>query len=215
MLVVELWVGGPLLREALSRSPGTTVSGDEQYISADVIRVLFWAEGDDLEAFDDALAFDPTFTDPTCLAETDRGRLYRVTLTEAASAATTLSTWRDLDLVLLDAIGTQNGWTIRIRVPDRDSLAQFRHALQDRELSFRVTSLYHVDEAGNAPHPLLTEAQYEALVTAYESGYFDVPRTASQADLAARLQVTPQAVSERLRRATAALVRSTLLAEPP
>ena len=215
MLVVELWVDGPLLQEALSRSPGTTVFGDEQYISPDEIRILFWAEGDNLEAFDDALAFDPTVIDPSCLAETDRGRLYRVTLTEEASAATTLSTWRDLDLVLLNAIGTQNGWTIRIRLPDRDALARFRHILQDRELSFHVIALYHVDEAENVPHALLTEPQYEALITAYESGYFDVPRTASQADLAASLQITPQAVSERLRRATAALVRSTLLAEPP
>ena len=215
MLIVEFWIGGPLLHEALSRSPGTVISGEEQYISTDEIRVLFWATGDDLETFDAALETDPTITDPRVLAETDRGRLYRVALTDETSAATTLTTWRDLDLVLLDSTGTRDGWELRFRVPDRDALARYRRVLEDRELPFRVNALYRADEASSTPQAHLTDGQYDALVTAYESGYFDVPRTASQADLAASLQITPQAVSERLRRATAALVRSTLLVDPP
>ena len=214
MLIVELWVGGPLLQEALSRSPGTVISSEEQYISADEIRVLFWADGDDVDAFEAALETDSTVSEPTRLAETDRGRLYRVTLTDEASAATSLTAWRDLDLVLLDATGTHDGWQLRMRVPDRDALSRFRRVLQDRELPFRVNALYQADETRNATHANLTDGQYDALVTAYESGYYDVPRSASQADVAAKLQVTPQAVSERLRRATATLIRTTLLADP-
>jgi predicted DNA binding protein len=43
---------------------------------------------------------------------------------------------------------------------------------------------------------------------AYERGFFDIPRRATAADLAAELDVSRQAVSERLRRGYAALVET-------
>ena len=56
----------------------------------------------------------------------------------------------------------------------------------------------------------LTKTQYETVVTAYELGYFDVPRKVTLKELAAELDVSHQALSERLRRSHAALVDAEL-----
>ena len=45
---------------------------------------------------------------------------------------------------------------------------------------------------------------------AVDMGYFSVPREAATEDLAERLDVSHQAVSERLRRGTKALVTATI-----
>ena len=57
----------------------------------------------------------------------------------------------------------------------------------------------------------LTDEQYEALTMACETGSVDVPRATDLDELAAELDISHQALSERLRRAQATLVRETLL----
>jgi predicted DNA binding protein len=57
----------------------------------------------------------------------------------------------------------------------------------------------------------LTTAQHEALVVAVKNGYFDVPATSTLDALSETLEITPQAVSERLNRGTKTLVEAALL----
>jgi hypothetical protein len=52
----------------------------------------------------------------------------------------------------------------------------------------------------------MTDAQREALLTAHEMGYYEVPRATSLEAVAAELGVTAPSLSERLRRANANLV---------
>lgn len=56
----------------------------------------------------------------------------------------------------------------------------------------------------------LTPSQQEALAVALEQGYFDVPRTTTLVEIAERLGVSDQAVSERLRRGEKHLLRRAL-----
>lgn len=56
----------------------------------------------------------------------------------------------------------------------------------------------------------VTARQREALLLAVEWGYYAIPRETGTADLAARLGISKQSVTERLRRGTANLVRNTL-----
>ena len=52
-------------------------------------------------------------------------------------------------------------------------------------------------------HPLeeLTDRQREAIRTAYEMGYYEVPRTVTTEDVAAELEVDPSTIAEHLQRA--------------
>ncbi len=51
----------------------------------------------------------------------------------------------------------------------------------------------------------LTEPQREAIAEAYRQGYYDVPREISLEELANELDISHQALSERLRRANRVL----------
>ena len=56
----------------------------------------------------------------------------------------------------------------------------------------------------------LTTSQYETIVEAYEGGYYSVPRGVNLEDLARRLGVSHQALSERLRRGHETLIENAL-----
>jgi hypothetical protein len=69
----------------------------------------------------------------------------------------------------------------------------------------RVSS-YGRGMAGSASP--LTERQREAVVTAVDLGYYDVPRTASVEDVATELDCAPSTASNHLRKAQARLART-------
>jgi DNA-binding CsgD family transcriptional regulator len=58
----------------------------------------------------------------------------------------------------------------------------------------------------------LTERQRAVLQTAYEAGYYDYPRTATQDEVATALDITGSTVAEHLRNAEATLVEQALQA---
>jgi hypothetical protein len=211
VLIVEYQTDSRLLEETLERVPGAVVHSEEAYSTEEGIRSLFWAEADDWDAFEAALADDSTVADPERLAETDARRLYGVYLTDGGRDNTTFLQWGDLDVVLLDAKATSEGWEARMRVPDRDTFARYRSCLRERNIGFELEALYRETRTDSGPASRLSDDQYETLVAAYDAGYFDVPRTASQTDIAAGFDISPQSLSERLRRGTKALVEATLI----
>jgi len=66
------------------------------------------------------------------------------------------------------------------------------------------------DGESEPPGDGLTDRQHEALRTAYELGYFDIPRRASLEDVATELDLAASSVSERLRRAQTRLIEETV-----
>ncbi|NHN46459.1 bacterio-opsin activator [Halostella sp. JP-L12] len=208
MLIVEYWTDTPLLKTAFGRAPEMIVYPEEGYID-ETAHYIFWAEGGDFKAFEEGLDADPTVTDPKTLTELKTRRLYRVTSTGQGGGTKTLQAWRDLNLVLLDGEGTQDGWTHRMRFPDREALGQYHRLFLEQGWPFRLQTVYRESEARNDVDALLTDKQKEALVTAYEAGHFDIPQTASQTDVATEVGVSPQALSERLQRGIRTLIEAT------
>lgn len=88
---------------------------------------------------------------------------------------------------------------------------QFRSLADELEETLGAFELQSVNQIENPGEPLgsgritevlttkLTHEQLAALETAYDMGYFDVPRTASTVDIAEELNVSQSTVSERLR----------------
>lgn len=211
MLIADFFTDSPLLEAAFERAPDVEVRAEEQYYHEEGVRYIFWAEGGDLQVFEEGMEEDPTVTDVRRLAADESWCMYRVTATDAGEQVTTFPMWREQDIVLLSATGDAEGWDMRMRFPDRETLDLYRSQLRDRGLSFRLHSLYRETGPDGDPPTDLSESQRAALLTAYEMGYYDVPRDASQAEVADRLGVSPQTVSEGLRRGTAKLVEATLV----
>ncbi|MGM0590036.1 MAG: helix-turn-helix domain-containing protein [Halobacteriota archaeon] len=81
---------------------------------------------------------------------------------------------------------------------------------EDHGLAFDIESIRELDGEPAGRYGL-TSDQYDALVTAFERGFFQVPREVTLEDLAGELDISHQALSERLRRGTDALVEDTLV----
>ena len=109
---------------------------------------------------------------------------------------------------------TPTGWIQRRWFGDRDAFDEYRRFWQRNGDGFSLRQLTRDAGAGAAGSDgrddRLTDRQREALATAHELGYFEVPRTASLGDVAAELGITAASASERLRRAQAELVASEL-----
>ena len=84
----------------------------------------------------------------------------------------------------------------------RGSVDRFLEWIKPDAEDTRVRRLAPVE----AESPSLTPAQEDALRRAVALGYYHIPRSIHLSELAAKLQVSPAALSERLRRAEARLV---------
>ena len=163
-------------------------------------------------AFSDAV----DVADWTLIGRADETRRYQ--LTPALSFEEQLGDDID-DLAGLEALATVDAVIERIEVEpdgwrqtgwfaDRDAFEAFASFWQ-RNAGFRLHRLTG-DRAPEPPGDGLTDRQREALRTAYELGYFEVPRRASLEEIAAELDVSASSVSERLRRAQTRLIRETV-----
>ncbi|MBX0295495.1 helix-turn-helix domain-containing protein [Haloarcula nitratireducens] len=114
-----------------------------------------------------------------------------------------------VDGMLVHADRTDEGWAVRARFADRSAVLSFREDIVADGVTVDFRSVLADDDEPSADFGV-TAPQREVLLLAAESGYFAVPRDASLSDLAARLDISSQAASERLRRGTGTLVANTL-----
>jgi predicted DNA binding protein len=115
------------------------------------------------------------------------------------------------DVTLVTGTGTATEWTFEVRADERGDIAAFQEHCREHDLPVTLTSVHPLGETAQGVAGNLTEAQREALVLAYEQGYFQTPRETSLADLAEELDITGQSFGSRLRRGTHRLVGSTLV----
>ena len=166
----------------------------------------------DFKLFEDALAQDSTAADYDVFSTADDERCYRIE-------------WENLPNSLLSAIDRVSGavtqaectdqrWRLRVRFPDREALSRFYDGYR-RELSVTLDRVFAAADHENARRDALSADQREALLTALERGYFEVPRAATQRELAVELGISSQSVSQRLRRGQRNLLRNTLAAREP
>lgn len=103
---------------------------------------------------------------------------------------------------------TADGWEQMGWFADRAAFTEFSSFWQ-RNAEFRLERLTR-DAEPKSPGNGLTDRQLEALRTAYEMGYFEIPRHASLDAVATELDIAASALSERLRRAQTQLIQETV-----
>ncbi|WP_266077740.1 helix-turn-helix domain-containing protein [Haladaptatus caseinilyticus] len=167
---------------------------------------FFWVLGDDPSFVTDVPSRVTTIDSVEMISETETGALCR-------------AEWSDEDDIhailvrqgatLLHAEGNCDGWLFRIRFPDHECASRFREACDEASISYEVRRIDSLPELRVKQYDL-TDEQREALVTAFESGYFRVPRETSLSELAESLDISPQAASGRLRRGLDRVLDSTL-----
>jgi len=77
---------------------------------------------------------------------------------------------------------------------------------EEMDVTVERLDAYEAPDAGSRIAASLTERQREAIAVARDLGYYDVPRETDLEEVAARLDCSPGAVSQLLRRAESAVV---------
>jgi predicted DNA binding protein len=108
------------------------------------------------------------------------------------------------DATILSARAQNDKWTLELLLPDRDALTRAYAAIEDCECGTELERIGTYGDGGGRFD--LTDEQREALVAAFEAGYYDIPRDLTAAELADELDISHQALSERFRRGYATLV---------
>lgn len=85
--------------------------------------------------------------------------------------------------------------------------------LDDAAVSIELTAVHHESPPSARLRYGLTEPQHEALIAAFEAGYYAVPRDVTTTALAKEFGISDQALIERLRRAVSNLVEYSLEVE--
>jgi predicted DNA binding protein len=157
---------------------------------------------------------DPAVADHQRITELPDRRLYRVVLSEEASRRVIHPVVIEHDIPLMSLPMTAETVRILARFPTHESLAAFRSVCRERDIPFELKQFYEeesaVNDGGVGSRYGVTDAQHEALLHALEAGYFSVPREATLETVAEALDVSPSALSTRLRRGQQNLLGNTL-----
>ena len=112
---------------------------------------------------------------------------------------------------LISGVGTAEEWTFEIRADTRDGIAEFQRYCHEHDIPVTLTALHALSSIETGTEYNLTEAQREALILAYQRGYYQVPREASLDEMAKELDITGQSLGTRLQRGIHRLIGSTLI----
>ncbi|WP_158055285.1 bacterio-opsin activator domain-containing protein [Halorussus halophilus] len=172
---------------------------------------FFWAWGEELEAFAETLREQPSVSTLDVVDSVDDGVLYRV---EWANVMTDLG-WviQQAEATVLDASGQADIWEFELRFPTHDGVQSFQEDCGDRDISLELKRLHSLNEVSVDGQYDLTTEQRDTLLAALEHGYFNEPRDVTLEQLADILDLSPTAVSGRMRRAEATLISRTLLTD--
>ncbi|EMA55466.1 MULTISPECIES: helix-turn-helix domain-containing protein [Halococcus] len=197
------------LYEALSSSPDIEFEVERIIeTGTDAAMPLVWVRGADHEAVADVFENDPSVQEIELLSEFDNEQLYRMEWVTEVDLVLQMLT--NSEATITDAYGTDGRWHLRVLYPDRESLTKTTEFRDEQGLTFDITAIRELEGEPAGRYGLTTE-QFEALEAALQAGYYEVPRDIDQNDLAEKLGISHQALSERLRRATGALVEDALL----
>lgn len=176
----------------------------------DALMPMLWVRGTEREAVEATLEADPTVDNVELLGDFDAEWLFRMEWVDHVDLIVQMLT--NSEATILDAVGQGAAWKLRVLYPRRSLFSRTHDFCEDHNLEFEVASIRELDEDPAGRYGL-TSAQYEVLAEASERGYFEIPREVSLEELADELGVTHQAASERLRRATDALVEDALFVD--
>lgn len=170
---------------------------------------LLWAECDDFEALDSSIRSDDSLRNVGLVAALEERQewLFR---TEWEPEAASLPLLTAADAIILDARSHSTEWEVRIFFSDRQTLSRAFEACRDRGTDIRILRVQEATNVGRSNRTDLTSKQYEALVVAYQLGYYEIPREASGEAVAEALNISHQALSERLCRGHRNLIGSLL-----
>ena len=171
-----------------------------------------------IDAVESACDVDPVIRSYECLnddgdnanetrdRDDNEQRLYRIEWDDDRSV---LGQLVEQEGTVVSATLDAEGWHAQLLFPARDALSTAYDAWDTSQWDVYIERIVSCDDEPLETHGL-TDEQHRAMKRAVEMGYYDIPRQTTLQDLAADLDISHQALSERLRRANRTLVTNTV-----
>lgn len=181
----------------------------ERVVAYDPDRIMpyVWATGADLTLIEDALTADESVMDVELLAEIDDDGLYAMDWVADIQLLTHLLT--EAEATIIEAYVKADQWRLRLMLPERAALSALDEFCRENDIPIDITGIHEMD-ADRYGRLGFTDSQREALSAALDSGYYEIPRSTNLGELANDLDISHQALSERLRRAHKILVEDAM-----
>lgn len=211
-MMIEFHVKPDFLRQSATRLSGTPITIEQLDWQTSRSRIVVLFGSADREAIDAALAADDTVVASTHVSAGETGHWYSIQTDDQTVAAVGRAVLNS-DSFLQRAVWADDGWTVIAQFPNKSTVLEFRDRLLEDGVDIDIQSV--TEETGTVGQFGVTNPQQEVLMLALREGYFTVPRDASLSDLAAELDISSQAASERIRRGTRTLLGNTLAAGQP
>jgi predicted DNA binding protein len=188
--------------------PGVTVELERIVPRKGVIIPYFWVRGVDINDVEASFSTHPGVKTIRLIDSVDDEYLLRVEWDPEYEGL--LSMLGETEIPLITAIGTNGQWTFEVRGDRRSDIAAFHQRCREIDVPLTLTALHALTPVETATEAALTDSQLEALVLAYERGYFNSPRDVTMAELGEELGISQQAIASRLRRGIRQILGQTL-----
>lgn len=190
--------------------PGVEVELERIVPGVDVVIPYFWVRGVDSADIEAAFSEHLGVKDIRLIDSVEDEYLLRVEWDPTYVGI--LTTLTETDVMLVEAVGTNEQWTFDVRGDSRDDVTEYLRLCRERDIPVTLTALHALTTIETATEVALTDSQQEALELAYNRGYFESPRQVTMAELGEKLGISQQAVGARLRRGTKSILGQTLSA---
>jgi predicted DNA binding protein len=168
--------------------PDVTVTLERIIPAQNVLVPYFWVRGtaiDDVEAaFTDHAGIKDVYLVDSVADE----YLFRAEWREEHAGV--LSVLAETEIPLIKAVGTNQQWTFDVRGDDRNDIAAFQQRCRELDIPVTLTELHALTPVETKTEATLTDTQQEALMLAYERGYFESPREVTLAELGQELGIS-------------------------
>lgn len=198
-----------ILGQVLARDPETHVEMERVVPASGRVMPYVWVRDGNFEDFEASVRSSEYVKSLTALDVLGGSALYRVEWAEDVESL--IYGMAQTNASILSATGNER-WLFRIRFDDHSGLTDFHNFCMDHGIQFQLDRVYTLSESQRGGYSFdLTDSQRRALVTAVESGYFEVPRRATLTDIGDELGITEQSTSENVRRGADKVLKAVLL----
>jgi predicted DNA binding protein len=172
-----------------------------------------WAFTSELTRLDDALRSDDTTDQILRLSRGNESALYRITWCPKIQKLIQVCVGNDGSLI--EAKGTAEQWELRFLFPDQAAVSSAYKKWCNRGIDPTIHRVKDTTRLVDHGWVNVSKSQHRALLKAYQTDYYDIPREITLENLANQFGVSHQALSERLRRGHRNLIKATLCESSP
>lgn len=191
--------------------PEATIELDRVVPTEEAFLPYFWIWDADVTNVLDLVRESDPLAEVELVDDVDNGALFRAWWTREMGGL--LGAIERFGLTLRKAVGSADSWLFELRAEYTEDLSSFQRYLTENDVDATLVRMHELGGGSTTGRYNLTPEQREALMTAYDGGYYHQPTATDLESLAGELDISRSAFSARLKRGYRNLIESTIAHE--